>query len=71
MKGENMVANIDQFQDDISAMHENAETILKRAEKADSINQQSILSFYSLILKGQAVLGEIMLEVLKSQNEKP
>ena len=62
---------LEQFADDISAMHENAEHVLNQAGIAQDANKKSVLGSYSLLLKGQAVLAEIMLEVLKTQNRKP
>ena len=64
-----MATKLGQFQDNIAAMNENAEHILRQAEDTLDIEHRTILSSYSLLLKGQAVLVEMLLEVLKSQNE--
>jgi len=50
-----MTINIKRFQDDISAMHENAKEILNKANQAENPDVKSIYSSYSLVLKGQAV----------------
>ena len=66
-----MPNKLEQFRDDISAMNENAEHILQQANQTEDIEHRSILSSYSLLLKGQAVLGEMLLEVLKGLNKTP
>jgi hypothetical protein len=63
-----MTINIERFQDDILVMHENAQEILNRANQTDNPDIKSIYSSYSLVLKGQAVLGEMILEVIESLN---
>lgn len=65
-----MTDKLEQFQDDISAMNENAEHILRQAEQAEDSEHRTILSSYSLLLKGQAVIAEMLLEVLKSQKHQ-
>jgi hypothetical protein len=67
-KGDTWTFNIERFQDDISAIHENAEEVLNKANQAENPDVKSIYSSYSLVLKGQAVLGEMILEVLKVLN---
>ena len=62
---------IEQFADDISAMSENAEQIMNQAYQTADNEHKLIFSSYSLILKGQAVLGEMLLEVLKAQKQAP
>ena len=62
---------LEQFADDISAMSENAEQIMNLVYQTADSDQQTIFSSYSLILKGQAVLGEMLLEVLKAQKQVP
>jgi hypothetical protein len=60
---------IEQLQDEVSAIHETAEDILQLAEDTKHKNPTlgGTLSSISLVLKGQTVLAEIMLEILKSQ----
>ena len=70
IKGETM-NKIEQFTDDISAMSENAEEIMSLVYQTADSEHQAMISSYSLILKGQAVLGDMLLEVLKTQNRTP
>ena len=64
---------IEQLQDEVSAIHETAENLLQLAEdtKHNSPALAATITNFSLVLKSQAVLTEIMLEVLKTQNQTP
>jgi len=64
-KGDTWTINIERFQDDISAMHNNNEEVLDKANQTTNPDVMSIYSSYSLVLKSQAVLGEMILEILK------
>ena len=65
-----MTDKILQFTDDVSAMNETAEEVLQIVERTKHKNPAlgAILSSISLLLKSQAVLADIMLEVLRSLN---
>ena len=62
---------IEQFQDDISVMNENDEHVMNMAEETLDKEHRTILSGYSQLIKGQAVLANMLLEVLKSQQQTP
>ena len=46
-------------------MHNNNEEVLDKANQTTNPDVMSIYSSYSLVLKSQAVLGEMILEILK------
>lgn len=62
---------IERLADDISSIHETADDVLQIAENTKYHNPDlgATLSSFSLLLKSQAVLAEVMLEILKEQQQ--
>lgn len=63
---------IERLADDVSGIHETAEDVLQIAHTTKHHNPDlgAALTSYSLLLKAQAVLADIMLEVLKEQKNQ-
>jgi len=66
-----MIYKLEQFTNDISVMHDNAEYVYKLVENTTNEDTKQTLVGIAMTIKGQAVLADMLLEVLKSKKQPP